>query len=295
MILTPDTLLRWHRQGRPHLSADLVALIQRIASENPRWGAERIRGELLKLGFQVANDAVQTYLRRVRPPRSPFQDWNTFIKNHTQDIWACDFLPVVDLYLRPLFLYFIIELSSRRVVHFGVTRHPMEAWAAQQLREATPYGARPKYLIRDHDRKFGASLDQVAKTTGIEVLKIPFRVPRANAICETFLGSVCRECLDRRLIVSERQLYRVIKEYAEYFNRARPHQGLEQVISEGAESELEVVAAGNIIPFPGRTVRRDDRGTRERGSPKGSLQPTNGKIIGFPVLGGLHHHYRRVA
>ncbi len=108
----------------------------------------------------------------------------------------CDFLPVADLFLRPLFLFFIIELGSRRVVHFGVTRHPTEAWAAQQLREATPYGERPKYLIRDNDAKFGMSLDEGAKGTGIEISRIPYRAPRANAICERFLGSVRRECLD---------------------------------------------------------------------------------------------------
>ncbi len=161
---------------------------------------------------------------RAAPPRG--QSWSIFLKNHAPDIWANDFLPVVNLFFRPLFLFFIIELRSRRVVHFGVTRHPAQTWEAQQLHEATPYGEAPKYLLRDNDAKFGMQFDEVAKGTGIEILKIPFRAPRANAICERFLGSVRRECLDHLLIFSERQLYRVIREYVGYFNQMRPHQGL---------------------------------------------------------------------
>jgi putative transposase len=152
VIVKPDTLLRWHRQGfrlfwrlksrarrgRPPLGQDLVRLIQQMARENPSWGAERIRGELLKLGIPVAKDTIHTYLRRVRPSRSPSQDWNTFLKNHAHDVWACDFLPVIDLLFRTVYVFFVIELGSRRVVHFGVTRYPSDLWVAQQLREATP-------------------------------------------------------------------------------------------------------------------------------------------------------------
>ena len=186
-----------------------------------------------------------------------------FLKNHAQAIWACDFLPVVDLFFRPLFLFFIIELGSRRVVHFGVTGHPTEAWVSQQLREATPFGQGPKYLIRDNDAKFGTRFDDMAKETGIEVLRIPCRAPRANAICERFLGSIRRECLDHLLIFSERQLYRVIREYVGYFNRMRPHQGLGQRIPEGSS-----------------VVEREAK-------PR--------KVVAFPVLNGLHHDYRRAA
>jgi putative transposase len=277
LILKPDTLLRWHRQGfrlfwhlktrtrrgRPPLSADLVALIQRIASENPRWGAERIRGELPKLGVPVAKTTIQTDLRRLRPPRSPSQDWNTFLKNHAKDVWACDFLPVIDLFFRTVYVFFIIELSSRRVVHFGVTRHPTDAWVAQQLREATPYGQAPRFLIRDNDRKFGAEFSAIAKASGIEVLRTPYRAPRANAVCERFLGSVRRECVDHFLILTDDQLYRVIKEYVAFFNGARPHPGIDQQIPER-------------IGITGEERRE-------------------GKIISFPVLHGLHHDYRMVA
>ncbi len=277
VLLQPDTLLRWHREGfrlfwkhkskpktrPPKIPLETIELIQRMAKENHLWGAERIQGELLKLGIQVAKRTIQRYIRPMRVTTPRVQTWSTFLKNHAQDIWSCDFLPVVDLWFQTVYLFFIIELGSRRVVHFGVTRHPTEAWTAQQLREATPYGEGPKYLIRDNDTKFGMAFDQVAKTTGIEVLRIPYRAPRANAICERFMGSVRRECLDHLLILSEGQLYRVMCDYVAYFNRARPHQGLGQKIPEGARgwaSERKL-----------------------------------GKIISFPVLGGLHHDYRRAA
>jgi putative transposase len=149
------------------------------------------------------------------------------------------------------------------VVHFGVTRHPRDDWVAQQLRDATPYGRAPRFLIRDNDSKFGQAFALMAKSTNIEVLRTPYRAPRANAICERYLGSVRRECLDHLLIMSERQLYRVIKEYVAFFNSARPHQGTQQKIPEKVAT---------------------------RGEAK-----CEGKITAFPVLNGLHHDYRRAA
>jgi len=150
------------------------------------------------------------------------------------------------------------------VIHIGVTRFPTDAWTAQQLREATPYGQTPKYLIRDHDSKFGPCFAQVAATSGIKMLTTPYHAPRANAICERFLGSVRRECLDHLLIFHEKQLHRILRTYVKYFNEARPHQGLQQQVP-----EAEVTS-----------VPPDQRGDR---------------IISVPVLGGLHHEYRRVA
>lgn len=107
--------------------------------------------------------------------------WATFLRNHAEEIWACDFLQVTDLFFRPLFAFFIIELKSRRVIHVGVTRSPTDPWVAQQLREATPYGHAPKYLIRDNDSKFGSCFARVAETSAIEILKTPYQAPRANA------------------------------------------------------------------------------------------------------------------
>jgi putative transposase len=173
-------------------------------------------------------------------------------------------LQVTDLFFRSLFAFCIIELKSRSVIHVGVTRAPTDAWAAQQLRMATPYGHTPKYLMRDNDSKFGPCFARVAATSGIEILKTPYHAPRANAICERFLGSVRRECLDHMLILNEKQLHHVLRAYVAYFNRARPHQGIRQQVP---EREVTCVPSAQV----------DDR------------------IISIPVLGGLHHAYRRVA
>ncbi len=280
LIIQPDTLLRWHRQlfrgywrrksrapapaHRPPLAPETIALIRRMATGNPRWGAERIRGELLKLDFRVAKSTIQKYVRDARPSRRPGQAWSAFLRNHAHEIWACDFLPVTDLLFRPLFAFFIVELASRRVVHVGVTRHPTDAWVAQQLREATPFDERPQYLIRDNDAKYGSSFARVAAATGITEVRTAYRAPRQNATCERFLGSVRRECLDHLLILGERHLRRVLREYVAYFNRARPHQGLAQRI-------------------PGHEKADTAHSSR------------HGVVRALPVLGGLHHTYERAA
>jgi putative transposase len=173
-------------------------------------------------------------------------------------------LQVTDLFFRSVFAFFIIELRSWKVIHVGVTRSPTDAWTAQQLREATPYGQMPKYLIRDHDSKFGPYFARVAATSGIKMLTTPYHAPRANAICERFLGSVRRECLDQMLILHEKQLHRVLRAYVNYFNLARPHQGIQQQVPGGEVS----------------CVSPDQHSAR---------------ILAVPVLGGLHHDYRRVA
>ena len=150
------------------------------------------------------------------------------------------------------------------MIHVNVTRTPTDLWAAQQLREATPYGERPRYLIRDTDHKFGPSFARVALATGIKVLRTPYRTPQANAICERFLGSVRRECLDHFLIFHEKQLHRLLKAYVVYFNQDRPHQGIQQQLPEPPVPSL-------------------------------SLQDQTDKVISVAVLGGLHHDYRRAA
>src|SRR6266480_3802537 len=137
-------------------------------------------------------------------------------------------LQITDLFFRSLFAFFIIDMHSRRVIHVGVTRSPTDAWTAQQLREATPYGQSPNYLIRDRDGKFGSCFARVAATSGSKMLKTPYHAPRANAICERFLGSVRRECLDHLFIFQEKQLHRVLRAYVQYFNQARPHQASER-------------------------------------------------------------------
>ncbi|HEX3051559.1 MAG TPA: integrase core domain-containing protein, partial [Aggregatilineaceae bacterium] len=278
-IVKPDTLLGWHRQGfrlywrrksrtttrQPRIAQETIDLIKQMAVENRLWGAKRIRGELRKLGIRVSKRTIQRYMRQARqalPPRTSGQTWATFLKNHAHEIWACDFLQVYDLLFRPMFAFFIVELGSRRMVHIGVTRSPSDAWVAQQLREATPFGTGPKYLIRDNDDKYGPQFKRVA--AGIKVLKTPVRAPKANAVCERFLGSVRRECLDHFLILSEGHLRHILTAYVAYFNLARPHQGIGQ----------QMPRVGNPAALPdllGQPVRS------------------------YPVLGGLHHNYRRVA
>jgi hypothetical protein len=144
-------------------------------------------------------------MRSVRPPQAAGQHWATFLHNHAAHIWACDFLQVTDLFFRPLFAFFLTLLKSRKVIHVGVTRSPTDTWIGQQLREATPYGQAPKYLLCDHDGKFGSRFAHVAATTNFKLLRTPYQAPRANAICERFLGSVRRECLDHFLILHEKQ------------------------------------------------------------------------------------------
>jgi transposase InsO family protein len=277
LIVKPDTLVRWHRQGfrlfwrhksevtthTPRVPAETIALIAEMATHNRLRGAERIRGELLKLGIRLSKRTIQKYLRRARPPRPRGQKWSTFLRNHTPGIWACDFVAVSDLFFRPIYAFVLIELASRRLSHVGVTRHPSDAWVAQQLREATPFDQRPSYLIRDNDTKFGPALARAAASSGIEVLRTPYRAPLANAICERFLGSLRRECPDQLLILNQRHLLRVLPAFVAFYNGARPHQGSGQRLPAGAAARAPAQDAGHIVAVS--------------------------------VLGGLHHDYRRAA
>ncbi len=214
--------------------------------------------------FGKVKRTIQKSMKQVPRKRPSGQTWKTFLRTHAAGVWACDFLQVTDLFFRPLFAFFIIELQSRKVIHVNVTRSPTDPWVAQQLREATPYGQIPKYLIRDTDRKFGQNFARVAATSGIKMLRVPYRRPRANAVCERFLLSVRRECLDHFLIFQEKQLHRLLKAYVVYFNQARPHQGLGQRIPDP------------LLPFA-------------------PLPNEPNQVIAVPVLGGLHHDYRRAA
>ena len=272
-IVQPDTLLRWHRelfrmywrhksQGRPKISPETIGLIQKMARENPLWGAERIRGELLKLGMAVSKRSIQKYMPKERRSRSSSQSWATFLKNQASEIWVCDFTVVCDWLFQQWYIFVLIELKTRRIVHTGVTRFPTDEWTAQQLREATPWGKGPKYLLHDRDSKYAMHFLAVAAGTGIKEVRTPRRAPRANGVCERFMGSLRRECLDHILIYEGRHLKRVVKEYTAYFNRERPHQGIDQRIPNHYE----------IYP---------------------TSKPTNGRIISKAILGGLHHSYSR--
>jgi len=162
---------------------------------------------------------------RALPPRG--QRWHAFLRNHT--VWACDFLQVYDVWFRPIFAFFIVDINTKRVVHVGITRHPTGQWTAQQLREATPFGAAPQFIIRDNDGKFGADFDRAAKGAGMRVLRTAVQAPLMNSVCERFLGSVRRECLHHVIVLGERYLSQGLEEYCfRYFNTARPHQGIGQ-------------------------------------------------------------------
>ena len=276
IIVKPETLLRWHRSlfrivwrrksrpmGRkPRISQETIDMIKQMARDNP-WGAERIRGELLKLGIRVSKRTIQKHMLSARGSRGGCQKWSTFLHNHAHQTWSCDFIQTHDLLFRPVFTFVIIELHTRRVLCAAVTRSPSDQWTAQQLRNTLLDHEPPRFLIRDNDGKFGATFQNLADGAGIEILRTPIRTPRANAICERFLGSLRRECLDHLLILSEGNLRRIVAEYVRYHNEARPHQGLGQVIP--AEVGTERTAPG-----------------------KGEVEVT-------PILGGLHHDYRRAA
>ena len=271
-IVQPDTLLRWHRelfrfywrrksQGKPKISPETIALIQKMANENLLWGAERIRGELLKLGIEVSKRTVQRYMPKEKKTGSSSQTWATFLKNQASGIWACDFTVVNDWLFRQWYIFVVMELKTRRIVHTGVTKYPTDKWTAQQLREATPWGKGPKYLIRDRDKKYATHFTVVG--ANIKELKTPYRTPEANGVCERFMGSLRRECMDHILIHDDKHLRRVVTEYTAYFNQERPHQGIEQRIPDQYD-----------LP---------------------RSKPTRGQVTSKAILGGLHHSYSRIA
>jgi transposase len=247
-LVQPATLLRWHRQlvrrrwtypgrrpGRPPLVAQTRQLVLRFATENPTWGYKRIHGELVGLGVPLSASSVWNILRRegIEPaPRRASVSWRAFLRQQAVAILECDFFTVETLWLRRLYVLFFIELARRRVHLAGITANPDGAWVAQQARNLMMTLAdqeqRPRFLIRDRDRKFTAAFDEVFGSEGIRVIRAPIAAPQAKAHAERWVGSVRRECLDRILIVSRLHLERVLREYLAHYNTHRPHRSLEQ-------------------------------------------------------------------
>jgi transposase InsO family protein len=271
-IVTPETVIRWHRQGwrlfwcwksrsrggRPHLSPEIRELITTMSRENPLWGTERIRGELLKLGIVVSNRSIRRYRWR-GPARPPSQTWRTFLANHAHHLWAADLFTVPTLTFKKLYVLVFIAHGRRELVHVNVTANPTAAWIWRQLIEATPWGHTPRHLLRDRDAAYGRDFRQRARRIGIDGIATPIHAPKANAIIERVIGTLRRECLDHLIVLNEQHLVSVLAEFVRYYNQDRPHRAL------------------GLQP------------------PKLSPCPTAGPIRSRPVLNGLHHVYERAA
>ena len=270
VIIRPETLMHWHRAGfrrywrwksrspggRPQIETDLRALIRRMSVENPLWGAPRIHGELLKLGFEVAQSSVAKYMAKRRGP--PSQEWRTFLRNHAPDIAAMDLLVIPTIGFDLLYAFVIVRLDRRELVWINVTTNPTAEWIARQITEAFPWDDAPQYLIRDRDRIYGAVVTRRLRAMGIRDKPTAPASPWQNGFAERLIGSIRRECLDHIVVFSEAHLRRILRSYACYYNAIRTH----------------------------RSLDKDAPASRP-------VQPT-GIISSRAILGGLHHHYVRV-
>ena len=214
-------------------SEEVRSLIVPIATENSRWGERRIQGELLKLGYRVSNSTIRKILRRYRlgpAPRRTGPTWSQFLRAHARAVLTCDFLTVDSVRLGVLYVLVFLEIGSRRVIFCNGSAHPDSAWVAQQARnvswELDELKIPIKVLIHDRDSKYSSDFETVFSAAGIRIARSPFRSPRANAPCERVLGSLRRQCLDSLIILGERDLVKVLREYFDHYNRAWPHRAL---------------------------------------------------------------------
>ena len=234
-----------------------------MAAENPLWGQERIADELLvKLGIRVSPRTVGKYMPK-RPRGQPRgeQRWSTFLKNHATAILACDFFVAVTATFRMLYVFVVIEHGTRRLTHINVTTNPTADWTLQQLREVVGNGGGCRYLIHDRDRIFARHLDASISALGVEVLRSPVASPQANPFVERLIGTLRRDCLDHVIALNERHLRRVIGWYLNYYHDWRTHLSL----------------------------------SMDAPNPRVAHPPDRGRVVAFPEVGGLHHHYERLA
>ena len=273
-FVQPRTVIAWQQQrfrdhwrrvsqhgtpGRPVVAQEVRELIQAMWQANPTWGSPRIVGELRKLGIDVAKSTVETY--RVRPRKPPSPTWKAFLNNHVKDLVAMDFFVVPTVTYKVLFVLVILAHERRRVVHVNVTEHPTAEWTAQQVVDAFPWDATPRYLLRDRDRVYGASCRQRVRHMGIEEVLIAPRSPWQNPYVERLIGSIRRECLDHVIVLHERHLRRLLTEYFDYYHHWRTHRAL-------------------AMDCP---------------RPRPVQPPKVGPVWEVPEVGGLHHHYERRA
>ncbi len=273
VIVKPETVIAWHRQGfrlywrwksrhpsgRPSVSREVMDLIRKMSLANPRWGAPRIHGELLKLGFELSQTTVAKYMVRHRRP--PSQTWRTFLRNHMKDMVAVDFFVAPTAFFELLFVFMILSHDRRRPVHFAVTEHPTAEWAARQLLEAFPWDSAPRYLLRDRDGSYAEKFREAANWLGIQEVLTAAQSLWQNAYVERLIGSIRRECLDHVIVLNEAGLRRNLRSYFNYYERSRTHLSL---------------AKDAPISRP--------------------IQPAAmGRIVEIPQVGGLHHRYERVA
>ena len=271
-IVKPETVIKWHRTafrfywrwrskpkgGRPRISKEVINLIKQMATENPKWGAPRIHGELLKLGFDISESTVQRYMPK-KGKRDNVQNWMTFLKNHSKDIISIDFLTVPTIQFKLLHVIVVVEHYRRKLIYFNVTKNPTAEWSIQQIRNLLFDYDTPKYLIRDRDKKYGTLLGSKKNRFGIDEIVTAYRSPWQNGYVERVIESIRRECLDHIIVINENHLRNVLNDYISYYNKYRTHLGI------------------------------------NKDSPEGRPVQTEGKIDKTPIVNGLHHYYFRQA
>jgi len=279
LVVQPKTVISWHRAGfklywkwisrksvscgRKPTSRELRDLIFRMVAENPTWGAPRIHGELQMLGFEVSERTVLNWMRKAPRNPEPAKRWATFLTNHREAIAAMDFFTLPTLTFGVLYCFFVIAHDRRRIMHFNVTRHPTSAWVSQQLREAFPYDAAPRYLIFDHGSNFSDSVVETIRSFGIEPKRTSIQSPWQNGVAERFVGSCRRDLLDHVIVLNERHCKRLMTEYVRYYHDDRTHLGLNK------------------------------QTPADRRAARGPI--SNAKVVSMPRLGGLHHRYQLAA
>ncbi|MBL6991098.1 MAG: transposase [Bacteriovoracaceae bacterium] len=272
-IVSPQTVISWHRRGfrlfwklkcrhkkvgRPKISKEIIVLIKKMRSEN-NWGAPRIHGELLKLGFDISESTISNYIPRWSPTGLQRQNWKTFLHNHIHNTVSMDFFVVPTITFELLYCLIIFEHSRRRVIHFNITDHPYSEWIEQQIREAFPYKHNYKYFIHDNDKKFGINVKKIIEDFELIDKPTSFRSPWQNPYCERMIGTIRRELLDHIIVMGESHLQRLLISYFDYYHNDRTHMG----------------------------ISKDSPCSRETSRRKSEKD----NVVSINKVGGLHHRY----